>query len=243
VLSSLAKSALGATLLPVLAAGGATAFLDLGVSQERKLREFLALKVYYIDTKASVISPTPEIDESWHSFLLFPCKYADFCDSVIDPFFDDENLPEEWIRRRLIDHNPRGALDENIAERREMFEVLRAMHFGPTNAISLTSAISAVKDKAVHSEKATGTSRGGAVPNYVVVKLPDGKNFKVHLKSSSNSVTIDALKQLIQNKEGIPADQLRLIFAGKQLQDDITLADYNIRNKSTIHAVLRVRGC
>jgi len=73
----------------------------------------------------------------------------------------------------------------------------------------------------------------------IIVKTLTGKELKIIFDPSKS---IAQLKDDIQNMEGIPPDQQRLIYAGKQLEDGRTLADYEIKKGAKIHLVLRLRG-
>lgn len=73
----------------------------------------------------------------------------------------------------------------------------------------------------------------------VVIKTLTGKTIALEVEPAT---TVEEVKQMVTDAEGIPPEQQRLIFVGKQLEDGRTMADYGIQKDATIHLVLRLRG-
>lgn len=80
---------------------------------------------------------------------------------------------------------------------------------------------------------------GAVEPRILFVKLLTGKTIII---GTALDATVMILKLLLQHSEAIPPSQQRLIFAGRQLEDDHTIGEYNIGNESTLHLVLSLRG-
>jgi len=81
-----------------------------------------------------------------------------------------------------------------------------------------------------------GVLRGGML---VKVKTLTGKEIEIDIEPTDK---IERIKERVEEKEGIPPPQQRLIFGGKQMADDKTAKDFNIEGGSVLHLVLALRG-
>lgn len=200
-------------------------------------KQFLALKLKHKDWDATcpLIRPSGPVDAVWHEHLQYTRPYGDMCARVFGG---------------TLHHDPRTQQQPDRAKHYEATRTLIEKAFGgpldlamwPLEDVSAAAAAAPAKRQRTDDDEDVRQRPvySGNGPE-IFVKTLTGE--LLVLRDTNAGDSIEDIKKRIEREQGTPADQQRLIFAGKQLEDGRTLADYGIRGGSTLHMILRLRGC
>lgn len=180
-------------------------------------RKFLVLKALAEDWDGNKLTPWGDVDTAWTLHILETDQYAKDCEAAFG----------RVLHRRgedpFID-------DEFETLSRKLYT--RAAYVG-------TFRKDIEEEAAARGAPAAGDSSEQEVM-LVSVKTLTGATHHFHVLTTATGMEV---KLRLLDKEAIPVDQQRLVFAGKQVENRRTLATYGVTNESTLHLILRLRGC
>lgn len=235
-------------------------------------RQFLELKVAMADEDATILSPSLLIDRVWHEHILDTRGYAKACASLLGAprllHHDADGDLDHAARARRVETTmlcyrarfgrPPEGLAWNFDEAKEAAasaaDPAQKRASGKRARVADTG-LNAVGD----THRADRELRGRIPPPHSssaraspVRAGPPCEGMRIWVKSLAGkrltiNVTpndlIEEVKAKVEDKEGTPVDMQRLVFAGRQLEDGLTLSKYNIHHDATLHILLRLAGC
>jgi len=212
-------------------------------------RRFLALKAAAeklnpIGFAHCLFSPTPEMDQVWHAHILDTRLYMEACAAM-------------GAKDAFVHHDPHGGDDPDVQRARRAFtkaaftkcyDGLPASKWPPTAMEIIEGAGLHTDDEEEDDSDDEGPVRPAKRPRprsddaiMIFVKTMDGRT--ITLRALSKDTTVKAVKALLHAAGEAPPEEQRIVFAGKQLEDDRTMDDYNIQALSTLYMTMRLRGC
>jgi len=214
--------------------------VDLGSVKERAggtddgvddYKKFLAIRAMVTEMTSNdmlMTSPTGNMDALWHEHVLDTRAYACHCEMLLGN------------THRIIHHDPNGVKDLNakLARRRVLKELWDQVFDEPPKE----GWDGHPKDVAEYVKRLVGRKRR-RVPDSAVeifVKTLTGRTVTLRIDPEAE---VEDLKLAVYDAGEAPVDQQRLVFAGKQLEDGLTLRDCGIKQHSNVHLVLRLSGC
>jgi ubiquitin domain-containing protein len=170
------------------------------------------------------VSVPPLIDQIWHEMILETKDYREFCKGL----------------GKFLEHSKRMANDDLEIKNRRI-----------NNLATIWSNV--YPDVPMDAECWRREESDAEPVTKKAKHLPNG-SFKINIKTTTNKIftllvnpatSIGTLTGLVQNSQGVPKEQQRIIFAGKSLHEspEKTVGDFGVKEESTLHLVLRLRGC
>jgi len=169
-----------------------------------ELFRFLTLKVLTMDTDATQLAPSVEVDKAWHEVILSTMLYRELCDAILPP-----TAPSP----RMLDHDAYG-LNPDIRYHRTL-DMYKATFGG--EAPSGKWWPPCYRDRCAKEKRPRIN---------IIVQAMTGKT--ATLKDIDPSKSVDYLKSIIQSWVGIPPEQQRLVYRDTEMEGERTLMDYGV---------------